>query len=251
MTCAMKNFIGGNAICISLLDAVAARHYLQISSIFCSATQDCFGSSCTVSIYMAQLIISSAKFTQLSTLLPHDFNQETSTKVNQVVQLLWYLCVFDTDKIFVTGLHLQVRIPQHCIWPTVFHNKNFNNVDFTMSKHSPSIHRYPPTLNLRWQFCHPIHCPGWAHPVHQGRCSQQILEKSPPPCMVSSGSKNLISSIHHTYCRKECIQHKYLTGDATALNISYTKVRINANIAFCSHRFTYSDIDATTTRQET
>ena len=159
---------------------------------------------------------------------PHDFNQETSTKVNQVVQLLWYLCVFDTDKIFVTGLHLQVRIPQHCIWPTVFHNKNFNNVDFTMSKNSPSIHRYPPTLNLRWQFCHPIHCPGWAHPVHQGSCSQQILEKSPPPCMVSSGSKNLISSIHHTYCRKECIQHKYLIGDATALNISYTKVRIKA-----------------------
>ena len=123
---------------------------------------------------------------------PHDFNQETSTKVNQVVQLLWYLCVFDTDKIFVTGLHLQVRIPQHCIWPTVFHNKNFNNVDFTMSKHSPSIHRYPPTLNLRWQFCHPIHCPGWADSVHQGRCSQQILEKSPPPCMVLSGSKTYV-----------------------------------------------------------
>jgi len=78
----MKNFIGGNAICISLLDAVAARHYLQISSIFCSATQDCFGSSCTVSIYMAQLIISSAKFTQLSTFLPHDFNQETPAKVD-------------------------------------------------------------------------------------------------------------------------------------------------------------------------
>ena len=67
---------------ISLLDAVAARHYLQTSSIFCSATQDCFGSSCTVSIYMAQLIISSAKFTQLSTLLPHDFNQETPAKVD-------------------------------------------------------------------------------------------------------------------------------------------------------------------------
>ena len=67
---------------ISLLDAVAARHYLQTSSIFCSATQDCFGSSCTISIYMAQLIISSAKFTQLSTLLPHDFNQETPAKVD-------------------------------------------------------------------------------------------------------------------------------------------------------------------------
>jgi hypothetical protein len=38
----------------------------------------------------------------------------------------------------------------------------------------------------------------------------------------------MFSSIHHTYCHNECIQHKYLIGDARALNISYTKVRINA-----------------------
>lgn len=77
MTHAMKNY-WGSTICISLLDAIAARYYLQTSSIFCPATQDCFGSSCTISIYMTQLFISSSKIMQLSNVAPHNCNQETS-----------------------------------------------------------------------------------------------------------------------------------------------------------------------------
>jgi hypothetical protein len=61
------------------------------------------------------------------------------------------------------------------------------------------ISRSPPTLNLRWQFCHPIHCPGWAHLVHQGRCSRRILEKSPLPWMVLSGIKTYAQQHTHTY----------------------------------------------------
>lgn len=73
------------------------------------------------------------------------------------------------------------------------------------------ISRSPPTLNLQWQFCHPIHCPGWVHLVHQGRRSRRILEKSPLPWMVSSGLKNYAQQHTHSYkCTRWCSSSEHL-----------------------------------------
>jgi len=62
------------------------------------------------------------------------------------------------------------------------HRQNLCNRPPSAGEDSTTLHLT--NLNLIWQFCHPIHCPGWADSVHQGRCSQQILEKSPPPSLL-------------------------------------------------------------------